>query len=169
MKYFSPGLTSKTLRYLSVLKPSSKNDNLADSTKMWIYLAQKFPNVLTDVEVEDLKVELVSYYHLPDPLDLDSVRVDKWFGTLAKITEGGVPKFGLLFKLALALATVYNSSSEAERDFSKQNLITEGKSSMTQELLQCQLTVRSHHSLLRKKCGKCQNDEQDAFQRGKDG
>ena len=160
IKYFRPGLSNKLLRYLSILKPTEKNAILLDSRKKWLFLAYKFPNILSPPEVEDLREELVSYKHLDEPDDLRLLSVDEWFGKIAQIKEAGIPRFPLLSKLALGLATIYNSSSEAERDFSKQNVITDGRENIGQEKLQAYLTVMSHHALLGKDCQRCKESKE---------
>ena len=169
IKYFRPGLESRILKYMAVLNPSARNESVTQFSKKWVYLANKFPNVLSEREAEDLKLELIAYHHLPPAEDLDNLAVDKWFGTLAVMTEGGSLKFPLLSRLALALATIYNSSSEAERDFSQQNLITSGKPNMSQETLQAQLTLRSQQTMLTKDCSRCEAAEKEWSEKRKKG
>ena len=155
IKYFTTGLTSKTLQYLSVLDPSAKNLDLDASRKRWLYLADKFPNVVSSDETEDLRLELVDYKTLEDP-DEDTT-VDDWFAHVASLQVVGEKRFPILSKLALSLATLYNSSSEAERDFHKQNLIHSDKKrhAMSQSKLQSNLSVMSHASQLSKDCQRC--------------
>ena len=55
IKYFKTGLLSKTLQYLSALSPTHKHSNLETLEKMWLYLAEKFPSVISLHELDDLK------------------------------------------------------------------------------------------------------------------
>ena len=138
VKYFKTGLSSMTLKYLSVLDISAKNLNLDALRKRWLYLAEKFPNVVSTDEAEDLRLELVDYKKLKDPVE--NISVDEWFAQVASLQVVGEQRFPVLTKLALALATFYYSSSEAERDFYKQNLIHSDKKRCLM-LLNCQSIV----------------------------
>ena len=48
----------------------------------------------------------------------EGMEVDLWWAQVAEATLGGEKKFPILSRLALALCTICNSSSEVERDFS---------------------------------------------------
>ena len=159
IKYFKTGLLSKTLQYLSALSPTQKHSNLETLDKMWLYLAEKFPSVISLHELDDLKFELVDYRQLDDDDDLDKITPDEWFGRVALMVTAGEKRFPVLSKLALALCTIYNSLSETERDFSLQNLIhTDSKrNAMSQEKLQSHLCIKSHASHLSKHCMRCQD------------
>ena len=106
-------------------------------------------------ETEDLRLELVDYKTLEDLVENTSV--DDWFAYVASLQVVGEERFPILSKLALSLATFYNSSSEAERDFHKQNLIHSDKKrhAMSQSKLQSNLSVMSHASQLSKDCQRC--------------
>ena len=83
--------------------------------------------------------------------------VDEFFSKLAVVKDNDGPLFPILFKFALSLATIYSSSSEAERDFSGQNDIVgdKRKSRMGQLKIQAKLTVRSKANNMKKTCEKC--------------
>ena len=166
IKYFRAGLTSKTLQYLSVLSPNAKNLDLDTARKRWLYLAEKFPNIISEHEAEDLRSELVAYRQLPDPDDMEDIPPDEWFARVAAMSRGGEKCFPVLSKLALGLCTIYNSSSETERDFSLQNLLLADtkRHSMSQTKLQSYLAVISHAGHLSKVCERCRvaDDERKA-------
>ena len=78
---------------------------------------------------------------------MENLSVDEWFAQVASLQVVGEQRLPILTKLALALATFYNSSSEAERDFHKQNLIHSDKKRHA--------IVMSHASQLSKDCERC--------------
>ena len=87
IKYFTPGLTNRILRYLSVLDPTEKSLPVNIVRRKWMYLAQKFPNIVPENMLDDLELEVVQYSMLQDP-DKDET-VDGWFAALSvKETEG---------------------------------------------------------------------------------
>ena len=161
IKYFETGLLSITLKNISVLSPAAKNDNLETSKKKWSYLAKAFPNVMSEEDIEDLKLELVDYKllpdHVPEDENLEDISVDTWFCRLGKLKRGSELMFPQLSKLGLALATFYNSSSETERDFSKHNQIFNDpkKHAMSQAKLKSRLAVMSQTTQSGKTCARC--------------
>ena len=118
-------------------------------------MARKFPNVVEEAEQDDLNHELSRYCQLEYPEDEE---VDQWWAKVAMVENGDGGKcFPVLSKLALSLATIYNSSSEAERDFAKQNDIFSStkKSNMGQLKLQSRLQVMSATAEASKDCKRC--------------
>ena len=105
-----------------VLSPASKELPLKESREKWAYLANKFYNVVTSAEKDDLHRELASYRSLPINPGEDE-EVDAWFAKMLTVKTGNTPIFPVLGGFGLSLATMYNSSSGSERDFSKKNLI----------------------------------------------
>ena len=87
--------------------------------------------------------------------------IDEWWAQVAEVVVCEEKFFKKLPKLALALATIYNSSSEAERDISKLNNIFAGdkKGSIKQETVQDKLTVQAAVSEEAKACKRCIQNE----------
>jgi hypothetical protein len=158
-RYFKTGLNSLTLQYLSVLDPNDKNLPLDISRTKWIYLAKQFPNIVKENELDMLSLELGHYARLEEPQQDE--QVDWWFGRLADMVEAGEKVFPVLSRLALALATIYNSSSETERDFRKYSQIFADscRSSTSQLMLRTKLHIMSLAGDQPKKCTKCISDE----------
>ena len=155
VKYFTTGLQSKLLRYLQILSPFKKNLSLDELKKMWRYCAEKFPNVISGFEIDMLMSELVPYKQLDDPEE--DIEVDAWFSRLALLKCDGENHFPVITKLGLALCTMYNSSSEAERDFSRQNYITADprRNRMEQPTIRSKLAVMSAAADLKRSCKRC--------------
>ena len=135
---------------------------------MWKYLVKNFYNAITSEEREDLSQELAVYrlYHVRQSAD---VEVDEWWAKMAdeKDDEGQV--FPVLSGFALALCTMYNGSSESERDFSKQNLIYEDskKCNTSQKSLQNKLAVMCAVDRMGRECKKCEKAIADKKEAGK--
>ena len=159
VEYFSKGLKSETVKYLTVLSPKAKDLPLEESRKKWGYLAEKFHNVVSSEEADLLHEELANYRLLPikDHVHVNHVAVDQWYANLAKITIGDELAYPVLSHLALALCTMYNSSSEAERDFSTEKFILEDarKNSTSQLTQQSKMTVMSAVARKAKDCKLC--------------
>lgn len=158
-KYFKERLESKTLKYLNVLSQEAKAEAIDEMRKKWKYLAQKFTNVMEGTDVDALMRELVKYKMVDD---CEGLEVDEWWAKIADMKEASTENelFPQLSKLALC--TLYNSSSEAERDFSSQNFITSNprKGRMGALKLRSLLQVRSAMGHLSTKCGLCTKAEQ---------
>ena len=161
VEYFSKGLKSETVKFLTVLHPRAKDLPLEEARKKWDYLAKKFYNVVSEEEADMLHMELASYRILPtkDSVDVDSVDVDLWWANVAKIKIGDDLQFPVISGFALSLCTMYNSSSEAERDFSKEKFIFEGsrRSKTSQLTLQSKMSVMSAVHRRAKDCTQCKN------------
>ena len=155
IKYFTPTLKSQTMRYLQVLSPEAKNMSLDKLRNRWTYLAGKFPNVVPSSKVDDLRAELSIYTLLEDPEPNETV--DGWFAKLAAMKVEGACRFPVLSNFGLALATIYNSSSEAERDFSKQSNIYDNShvTKLSQGKLQAKLQVQSAVGMKSRSCERC--------------
>ena len=85
VEYFSKGLKSETVKYLTVLSPKAKDLPLEESRKKWGYLAEKFHNVVSSEEADLLHQELANYRLLPikDHVHVNHVAVDQWYANLA--------------------------------------------------------------------------------------
>ena len=154
-------MKSKTLKYLDIISPKSKNQPLSRGREVWGYLGRKFPNIISEEELQDLlNTELPRYTCLEDPED--AILVDEWWAKVAEVKVCEAKFFKLLPNLALGLATIYNSSSEAERDFSKLNNMFAGdkKGGISQDTIADKLTVQSAVAEEGRYCKRCiQNDE----------
>ena len=130
IKYFSQSIKSKTLRSLAVLAPTSWSGmELNDLKKCWRVLGQQFSNVIQVSELPGLMVDVAALKVQGSTGDPDKMEVDEFFSNLSKVTDDeGNLVFPLLSKLGSALATLYNSSSMAERDFRLMNAIVSDKS-----------------------------------------
>lgn len=156
IQYFKTGLKSRTLEYLVVLSPSAQELPLEESRKMWDYLAVKFYNIISTGERDDLARELARY-RVHEVKPAAGVEVDEWWSKMADEKVGEEPLFPVVSGFALGLATMCNGSSEAERDFSKQNLIFEDskKCSTSQLLLQNKLSVMCAVDRRARDCDRC--------------
>jgi hypothetical protein len=170
IKYFKVPLTSKTLEYLSVLSPKAKAEPLEQQRIKWGFLGGKFNNFISEEDLTRLlTVELPKYKLLEDPDDEEEV--DAWLSRVADVKEEGEQVFRVLSKLGLACATIYNSSSETERDFSKHSLILGDphKHSMSPRMLQAKLTLQSAISEEGKFCKRCKANDEEREEKKKNG
>ena len=160
VKYFAGSITSGTLRALSVLSPTAWGDTELDQLKsQWRKLAQAFPNVLKVSEIPDLMSEVTLLKGKGLKAVTSKTRVDEFFKELGEEKYDEDRKcYPLLMKLGQALATIYNSSSSAERDFSLMNafLSDPHKSSMSHRLLLSKMHVKAECLSLARHCSKCQ-------------
>ena len=166
-KYFSGCIKSSTLRALSVLSPNSWTDaDLDHLKKSWRKLAQAFPNIVKVEEIPNLLVEVSSLKMAAwgwREVDRDSqntnMPVDEFFKMLSKmVDDDGAPAYPLLVWVGYALATIYNSSSPAERDFSLLNafLADPHRNKTSQRLLLAKMHVKAECLSLTRQCRKCQ-------------
>jgi len=157
IKYFSKSIKSKTLRSLAVLAPTSWSGmELDDLKKCWRVLGQQFSNVIQVSELPDLMVDVAALKVQGSTGDPDKMEVDEFFSNLSKVTDDeGNLVFPLLSKLGSALATLYNSSSMAERDFSLMNAIVADKSRTSQLLLLAKMYIKAEIMGLARSCKQC--------------
>ena len=165
LKYFSGSITSSTLRAMSVLSPMAWSDTELDQLKSnWRRLAQSFPNVLNVSQIPDLMNEVTILKGRGLKTITMKTRVDEFFKQLEEEKydddqDQDQELYPHLVKLGQALATIYNSSSSAERDFSLMNafLSDPHKNSMSHKLLLSKMHVKAECLSLARHCGKCQN------------
>ena len=142
IKYFEALIISKILRSLSILHPAEKSKSVAEARETWKYLGESFPNIVSEEELNHILVsELPRYAGLEDPEE--GISIDEWWARVAEVDISGEKYFEHLTRLALGLCTIYNSSSEAERDISKLNQIFSGdkKSKISQSTVQDRMIV----------------------------
>ena len=169
IKYFEQPFNTKLLRYLEVLDPNSKNDPIEDLRTKWIYLAKQFPNIVSEEELIQLNItELPKYKQLEDAKDEE---VDEWWAEVFEVEVEGEKQFPVLTKLGLGLWTIYNSSSEAERDISKQSLVFADpkKHNTSQTLLQSKLKVMDAESNESSSCARCIANRKERSEKKKRG
>ncbi len=86
--------------------------------------------------------------------------VDVFFKAVAKLRDpdNGSQLYPLLVRLGYALATMYNSSSSAERDFSLLNasLADKHKNSSSLLLLEAKMHIKAECRSLARQCKECQ-------------
>ena len=163
IKYFGPGIKSKTLKALSVLDPKVWRTKSQDHIKkQFRVLGEKFSNVIKILELPDLMTEISKVCYLMRSTEglggLEEGEADGFISALHGHEDiEGSREFPLLTKLASACCTVYNSSSPAERDFSHMNvMVGDGSKNRTsQELLLAKMTIKAEINMLARKCVKC--------------
>ena len=169
IKFFKPTFDSRTVRYLEVIAPEFQRESLDRNKERWNYLLTKFPNIIPPDQRDAFLAEIAVYVRLdhPDPGE----PVDEWWARVADVVIDGQKAFPLMSKFALALATMYNSSSEAERDFSKQTNIYQNThvTNLSQKKLQCKLTLQSTIAMQATFCSRCENALEERADRKKKG
>jgi hypothetical protein len=164
IKYFGPGIESKTLKALSVLDPKVWRTKSQDHIKkQFRILGEKFNNVIEILELPDLMIEISQVCYLMRSTEgLEGVEKGDADGFMSALHGHedieGSPEFPLLTKLGSSCCTVYNSSSPAERDFSHMNEMVGGggsKNRTSQELLLAKMTIKAEINMLARKCLKC--------------
>ena len=160
-KYFSVSLKSNTLRYLSILSPKTTIVTSLDVLKKrYKYIARKFKNIVTEAEIPELMEQVTlmkAQRSLPDMVDCSP---EKFFEIANKVKNN---KYKLVARLGQALLTIYNSSSEAERDFSVQHgLVADPHKNNTSQLrLQARMRIKSNTFELKEDCEKCDIAEEE--------
>ena len=102
---------------------------------------------------------------LPDMVDATP---EQFFGIVRRIKNG---KYNLVARLGQALLSIYNSSSEAERDFSVQHALVgdSHKNSTSQLRLQMRMRIKSSSFQLIDECKKCNTGEENEEVEGEEG
>ena len=160
-KYFSVSLKSITLRYLNILSPKNTIILPLDTLKRrYKYIAKQFSNIVAENEIPELldQVTLMKAARtLPDAVDASP---EQFFGMVHKAKHN---KYELVARLGQAMLTIYNSSSEAERDFSIQHALVGDphKNATSQLRLQARMRIKSHTFQLKDLCKKCEKEEED--------
>jgi hypothetical protein len=155
VKYFKPSLVSKSLNCMDVLNPKTLFIySLDELKKKYLYVAKSFSNIIKPHELPALLDE-VAHLKILNRVKEATVELapPEFFYELSKLGE----KFKLISRLALALMTIYNSSSSAERDISKMNsILADPRTSSTKQLrLQTRLMIKSSVHNLKNKCDDC--------------
>jgi len=119
VKYFKPPIGSRTLQAMAVLDPSSWTTmELDDLQRNWKVLALHFKNVVSRVHLEDLKAE-VAQLKISGVEATEDTEPDKFLRKVELVVDDeGEVAYPLVVRLGQALATIFHSSSPAERDFS---------------------------------------------------
>ena len=161
-KYFKDALASKTLKYCSALDPTNcLTLELDILKKRFGYLAEKFPNIIPEIELPALNVEVALMKTLPKIEEHHDTSPEQFWHLLAQ-TDGG-RRFRRLPKLAQALLTIYNSNSAAETDFSVQNSLVGDarRNQCSQGRLNARMLIKSNNFQLRKTCEPCIEREKE--------
>ena len=140
---------------------------IQDQKDNWIILGKQLNhNVTEDELVRLLTVELPDYQFL-EAAESEGIDVDLWWAQVAAATLGGERKFPILSRLALALCTICNSSSEVERDFSDMEAVfADARANATgQKLLEAKMTVKSAVKQESKNCARCQASKEESKRR----
>lgn len=117
---------------------------IQDQKNKWFILGKQLNHIIMEDElVRLLTVELPDYQFVEEA-ESEGMEVDLWWAQVAEATLGGERKFPILSRLALALCTICNSSSEVERDFSDMEAVyADARANATgQKLLEAKMTVK---------------------------
>ena len=136
--------------------------DLGQQREKWEYLGQSLDHIVKEEDLARLlTTELPAYQRLEEAEE--GKEVDEWWAEVAEVTLGDERQFPILsrfttiitilnltlilYRLALALCTVCNSSSEVERDFSDMEAIyADSHAHATgQELLEAKMMVKEYH------------------------
>ena len=152
--------------------------DLVKQREKWEYLGQSLDHIVKEEELARLLTsELPAYQRLEEAEE--GKEVDEWWAEVAEVTLGDERQFPILsrfttiitilnltlilYRLALALCTVCNSSSEVERDFSDMEAIyADSRAHATgQELLEAKMMVKSTMKAEANNCARCIASKED--------
>jgi len=162
-----------------VIDPRNRSHmDLVKQREKWEYLGQSLDQIVKEEELARLlTTELPAYQRLEEAEE--GKEVDKWWAEVAEVTLGDERQFpilsrfttiitiltltSILNRLALALCTVCNSSSEVERDFSDMEAIyADSRAHATgQELLEAKMMVKSTMKAEANNCARCIASKED--------
>ena len=165
--------------------------DLTKQREMWKFLGQALDHIIKEKELDKLlQTELPAYQRLEEAEE--GKEVDAWWAEVAEVTLGDERQFPnlsrfttiitltlaltltstlnitlTLTRFALALATVCNSSSEVERDFSDMEAIFANSRANTtgQELLEAKMMVKSSLKNEANNCARCIAAKEDRKKR----
>ena len=140
--------------------------DIQDQKDKWTILGKQLSHIITEEELRRLlTVELPNYQFLE--VAEEGVEVDLWWAQVAESMLGGERQFPILSRLALALCTICNSSSEVERDFSDMEAVyADPRANATgQKLLEAKMTVKSAVKQEARNCARCQANKEDRKKR----
>ena len=141
--------------------------SIQDQKNKWLCLGKQLNHIIMEDElVRLLTVELPDFQFVEEA-ESEGMEVDLWWAQVAEATLGGEKKFPILSRLALALCTICNSSSEVERDFSDMEAISaDPRANATgQKLLDAKMTVKSAVKQESKRCARCKASKEDRKRR----
>jgi hypothetical protein len=117
-KYLAPSLKSKTLQYLRIISPKFNVTASLDSLKRrYKHVAQQFSNIIPMAEIPELLEQVTLMKAQSSLVKLADNSPEEFFNLLQGVKKG---KYSKVARLGQAVLTIYNSSCEAERDFSVQ-------------------------------------------------
>ena len=154
-KYLSPSLKSLTLQYLSIISPKFNIITpLDDLKKRYLYIGKKFSNIISPVELPELLDQVTLMKAQQSFSEVADQTPEQFFGILHNSKDS---KYNLVSRLGQSMLTIYNSSSEAERDFSIQHgLVGDPLKNKTSQLrLQMRMRIKTNTFLLKQKCEQC--------------
>ena len=159
IKYFSKIINSSSLHALKVLAPTSwTSTELDDLKKSWRILGEKFSNILKVSDLPDLMTEVATLKFTGVGEVTQDTEVDVFLRRLSQVVDDeGKVCYPLLVRLGYAVATIYNSSSSAERDFSLMNafLADKSKNKTSLKLLLTKMHIKAECLSLSRSCAKC--------------
>lgn len=158
VKYFKAPIGSRSLQAMTVLDPNSWATMELDSLQRnWKVLGLHFTNVMEWWEVADLMTEVAKIKIRGVKISKDT-EVDELFKTLEQeVDDDGEIAYPLVVRLGQALATIYHSSSPAERDYSLMNsfLADKTRNATSLRLLLTKMHVKAEGLSLKRSCQKC--------------
>ena len=146
--YFDSALNSKVLNYCGSLGLKLRKNVRTRSRIM--YLAKKYKRIVNNIQyngIEQLERELDSYLVDEDisQSDVENLGYVEYWQYICGLQENGWPKYKVLPRFALAMATIFNSNSECERVFSKQTQLSRdpARNRMSQKTLESHLSIKA--------------------------
>ena len=171
LKYAKTPLSNPFLSALMVLDPSSRDkETLGQQRRLWDILATQLDHIISEEQKTVLlTTELVSYQALEQAEA--GIEVDEWWALVLEVELGGLLQFPQMGNLALACLTIFNSGSEAERDFSfMENIYADNRSNNTgQELLDSKMIVNSAVKAEAEHCARCIESKKDKAEKERRG
>ena len=173
----TPAQIPRFLKNLTVIDPKNRTHmDLSKQKDAWEFLGEALPNIIKREELDTLLATELPAFQRLEPAE-EGKEVDEWWAEVSEVSLGDERQFSLLSRFttlpltlpltlpfpipltrfALALATVCNSSSEVERDFSDMEAIyADSRANKTgQELLEAKMTIKSHMKNEANYCARC--------------
>ena len=147
IEYFSTGLRSTELEYMSAFSPV--NSHKVGTTHKMMYLAKRFSKIVSNIAPQgglDLISDEVRAYTCDDDVkSLSSKSYEEFWIAVSELIEGesSWPRYPVLSRFALAMATAFHANSDTERAFSVQTDIHRNpkKNAMSQHMLDSHMQV----------------------------
>ena len=163
IKYFTIGLSSKELKYMSALGP--KNRSKLDTVRRIKYLSRRFSKTVDRIDVvsgqDRIEEEALRYCEDDDIMDIRKEKYSEYWEGVRDMKDGSADwqRYKVLPRFALAMGTLLNSNSPGERMFSIQSSIgnNKAKNRLKQDTLDAMLQIREGIESKRAKdaCPKC--------------